>query len=245
MIIKKICNHAAGIFCLFLMNCGFVLAQNSGSLVYFIPGQGSDSRIFKNISLDEQFEVKHITYFTPEKGMEMADFARALSSQIDTTEKFILVGVSLGGMLATEMGEFLNPEKIILISSAKSRNEFPGRYRFQRSLPLYKIFPATVVKGGAKLMQPLVEPDRNVEKETFKAMLSDKDPLFLKRTVSMILEWERIHYRKDIIHIHGDNDHTLPHKNIEYNYLIKGGSHMMVLTRGEEISELLNRILLD
>jgi pimeloyl-ACP methyl ester carboxylesterase len=199
--------------------------------------------VFKNITLDEQFEVKHIKYFTPEKGVKMAGFARALSTQIDTTEKFVLVGVSLGGMLATEMAEFLNPEKTILISSAKSRFEFPGRYKFQRSVPLYKIIPPALVKGGAKFLQPIVEPDRNFDKETFKSMLSDKDPIFLKRTVTMILEWERIDYSKDIIHIHGNKDHTLPYENIDCDYLVENGSHMMVLTRAENISGLLNRIL--
>ena len=75
-------------------------------------------------------------------------------------------------------------------------------------------------------------------------MLNDKDPLFLKRTVAMIIQWERDEYRNDIVHIHGDNDHTLPSKNVEYNYLIQNGSHMMVYTRAEEISALVNKILL-
>lgn len=35
-------------------------------------------------------------------------------------------------------------------------------------------------------MQPIVEPDRNYDKKTFIAMLKDKDPDFLKRTVARI-----------------------------------------------------------
>ena len=47
---------------------------------------------------------------------------------------------------------------------------------------------------------------------------------------------------QEFIHIHGTNDHTLPFKHIKPNYIIKGGSHMMTLTRGEEMSALLNRL---
>ncbi|MEN8116125.1 MAG: alpha/beta hydrolase [Bacteroidota bacterium] len=218
-------------------------AQESKPVVYLIPGQGADYREFKNLEIDSRFDTAYVHYFTPEKGLAIKDYAKALSKQIDTSRTFYLVGVSLGGMLATEMGDFLHPEKIILISSAKSRKELPGRYTFQQTIPVYKLVPPGVIKLGAKIMQPIVEPDRKHEKETCITMLRDKDPLFLKRTVKMIMEWERVNYRDDIAHIHGDNDHTIPARNVKYNHLVKNGSHMMVLTRGDEISVLINKIL--
>lgn len=226
------------------LSFGNAFAQFTKPVVYLIPGQGADSRLFKNINIDSCFETKSIHYFTPEKGSNMTDYAKALSQQIDTSRTYYLVGVSLGGMLVTEMGDFLNPEKMIIISSAKHRNEFPGRYRFQKAIPIYKLFPAGIIKVGARLLQPIVEPARNNDKETFNHMLNDKDPAFLKRTISMIMEWNRISCRPDIIHIHGDRDHTIPIKNVSYNLLIKDGSHMMVLTRGEEMSDLLNQTLI-
>jgi len=216
---------------------------NQKPVIYLIPGQGSDYRLFKNLQIDGTFEVKNITYCVPDENMTLPEFARELSMQVDTLRPYILIGVSLGGMIATEMGEFMNPEKIILISSAKCRKELPGRYKFQRSIPIYKIVPGKTAKNGAKLLQPIVEPDRNNEKETCISMLNDKEPDFLKRTIKMILEWERKDYRNDIIHIHGDKDHTIPIRNVKYDYLIKGGSHMMVLTRSAEISKLINDIL--
>ena len=226
------------------LNWSNIKAQDSKPVVYLIPGQGSDYRLFKNIDIDSSFETKNIKYFTPDKDWNLRDFAKVLSRQIDTNRTFILVGVSLGGMLATEMGSFMNPEKIILISSAKCRKELPGRYNFQRSVPVYKVVPGSVAKKGALLLQPIVEPDRRYDKKTCVAMLTDKDPKFLKRTIAMIMEWDRIKYRDDIIHIHGDKDHTIPIRNISYDYIIEKGSHMMVLTRGDEISALINQILL-
>ncbi len=92
-------------------------------------------------------------------------------------------------------------------------------------------------------MQPIVEPVQKQYKEIFKSMLNDKDPEFLKRTIGMIINWERVCYSNEIIHIHGDKDNTIPIRNVKYDYLIENGSHMMVLTKGEEISKLINKIL--
>lgn len=211
--------------------------------VYLIPGQGADARLYKNLILDTTFQVKHISYFTPDKGWDMKDFARELAKQIDTTETYSIIGVSLGGMLATEMADFLQPEKVIVISSAKNRKEFPGRYRIQKTIPVYRMIPGFVIKMGARILQPIVEPDRNKDKETFISMLKSKDPKFMKRTTTMILSWKRMSNNKNIIHIHGDNDKTLPPRFVHFDYLIEGGSHMMVLTRGKLVSEILNNSL--
>jgi hypothetical protein len=74
-------------------------------------------------------------------------------------------------------------------------------------------------------------------------MLMAKDPQYLKWTVNMIINWEKKAYDSSIVHIHGDNDHTLPIRFVNYDYLIPDGSHMMVYIRGKEVSELINQIL--
>ncbi len=211
--------------------------------IYFLTGQGADERLFKNLNLPDSVDVRHVKYFTPAKGTDMQTYARQLSAQIDTAEAFVLVGVSLGGMLAVEMSQMLHPQKTIIISSAKNRNELPERYTFQRKFKLYGIVFPGLMKAGSRLLQPLVEPDRKREKETFRAMLKAKDPLFLKRTVAMLINWQRTESPPEIIHIHGDNDHTIPIKNVDFDLKIENGSHLMTLTRGAEIGEILQEII--
>jgi pimeloyl-ACP methyl ester carboxylesterase len=212
--------------------------------IYFFPGQGSDKRIFDSLRVDPFYELKYIEYGTPDKDATLAGFAKQLSSQIDTTGKFILVGVSLGGMICSELCEIVKPEKTIIISSAKNRNELPFRYRFQKAIPLYKLFPGKALLAGAKIAQPLVEPDRNKNKETFKSMLYAKDPVYVKRTIGLIINWDRKNNSGKIYHIHGNNDHTLPLKKIkEPDHVLDNGSHMMTLTRAGEISDLIDTIL--
>lgn len=220
------------------LNC-----QDLRTAVYLIPGQGSDFRIFNSLELNDSYEIRYIHHCIPDEGMTMSDYAKELSFQIDTSSPFILIGVSLGGMLSVEISEFLTPEKVIIISSAKSHNELPRRYRFQKNIPIYDLVSGEMSKKGALFLQPIVEPDRDNMKDTFVAMLNDKDPDFLKKTIAMIMEWDRVEYPDNIIHIHGNRDKTIPIRNVEYDYLVEKGSHMMVLTRGEEISTLILMIL--
>ncbi len=163
--------------------------------------------------------------------------------EIDLSTPYILVGVSLGGMICTELSDTLSPLRTILISSAKSTHELPGRYTFQKHFRLNRIIPKRMTKGGARLLQGIVEPDRKHDKETFKDMLKSKDPLYLKRTVDMIINWDRCTYSDKIVHIHGDKDHTIPIKNVRYDYLIEEGSHMMMITRAGEINQIIAHIL--
>lgn len=232
---------------LILLLCGFKLfslTAQSKTTVYCVHGQGSDIRLFDSLRLDTNYNLQFIQYSTPPKNATMESFARELVQQIDTTQPFVLAGVSLGGMLCVEMQEIVHPEKTILISSVSNRKELPFRYRFQHAIPLYAIFPGRMLLGGAKMLQPIVEPDRKHNKETFKKMLGAKNPLYMKRTVRLIIRWKRKTAPEGIIRIHGTNDHTLPYRKIKKaDYTVKGGSHMMTLTRAKEVSSALNEAL--
>ncbi len=213
--------------------------------IYLIPGQGADHRLYSKLKLSPQFVLEYIEFETPEKGASMTAYAKQLSQQIDQSKPFILIGVSIGGMLATEINDLLKPVKTIVISSAKHKNEIPSLYRAQRFLPIYKLIPGRVSKIGAQILQPIFEPARNKEKEIFKQMLKDKDSAFLKRTISMIINWERVTYGPNIISIHGNKDNTLPMKNVKVDYIIQEGSHLMILTKADELSNLLEKLLME
>ncbi|MEM9329005.1 MAG: alpha/beta hydrolase [Bacteroidota bacterium] len=211
--------------------------------VYLIPGQGGDARLFTHLEITGGHDVRHITYELPAPGLSMQEYAAILAGQIDTSEPFVIIGVSLGGMIATEMSQLVNAEKTIIISSAKSWNELPPRYRFQKRVPIYKMVSPRLSIFGAKLLQPIVEPDRQSQKEIFKAMLQDKDPRFIARTIPMIMQWDRTEAPDNIYHIHGSNDHTLPISHVAYDHLVEGGSHMMVLTDAARVSAAVNGVL--
>lgn len=212
--------------------------------IYLLPGLGADGRLFKNLRFDPaKFDVHVLEWEMPEKGQKMRDFAQKMAKKIDSDQKYSIIGTSLGGMVAVEMAEFLTPEQVILVASAKHRNELPPWYRFMKTLPVHRLVPGWVLWLGSFLAQPLFEPDRKKDAGTFKAMLKDKSPRFLYRATRLIAEWDRTAYPSLVYHIHGDNDHTLPVKYIEPDEVIKGGSHMMVLTNAQEVMTIIKRVM--
>lgn len=231
---------------LFLFNSNLVLAQKltpSRKKVYLIPGQGFDYRVFNNLNLTDNFDTVYIHYVVPDKKSELKEYARILAQQIDTTESFSLIGVSFGGMVCSEMCEFLNPEKVILISSAKERKEIPSGYKMFKYLPINLLIPGFLYKASGQILRPIFEPDEKLANGLFKDMLHNNDNQFMKQSTKMIINWNKKTYSNKIVHIHGTNDNTLPFRNIKANYTIDKGSHMMVFTRSEEINAIVNRIL--
>jgi len=221
----------------------FARSPSSDTIIYLLPGQGADCRLFKYIEFP--YDTVHLEFPVPEKKTTLREYAHGFIPRIDTSRPFILIGVSLGGMICSELTDTLEPDLTIVISSAKYRAELPGRYKFQKTIPLNKIIPKGMTKWGAKVLAPIVEPARKQDKETFRSMIEAKDPAYIKRTVDMVINWNKEGYNDRIIHIHGDRDHTLPHRKVRYDYLVENGTHMMVYIRGDEVSRLINEILQD
>lgn len=229
----------------FLIVANTAIAQKK-PIVYLFSGQGSDERIFQEMPWDTAtYEVAYLPYLIPERGERMQAYARRMAVQIDTTRTFAMVGVSLGGMIACEINQFTDPAACIIISSAKCRNELPHRYRLQRFLPLYKLVPKAVLKAGALVAQPIVEPDRSSHKSTFVAMLKAKDKRFVKRSIHMIMHWDKPcnDGNSNVIHIHGNNDHTLPISHISATEVVDQGSHMMTLTKAKTVFAIIEESL--
>lgn len=220
-----------------------VAKGQEGPVIYLFPGQGADCRQFMDLDFPPAYDTVQLSYPIPDKRESLPDFAARFLPEIDTGREVILLGVSLGGMICTEIAHLIDAEKVIIISSAKNRHELPGTYTFQQKLPINRLVPKRITKAGALLLQGIVEPDRKYNKPLFKDMLRQKDPRYLKRTVDMIINWEREVSAPGVVHIHGDGDNTIPIRNVKCDHVLKDGSHMMVLTRAPEISAILLEIL--
>ena len=95
--------------------------------VYVFSGLGADERVFHKIDFSG-YDVHFIKWITPQKNESIESYALRLTSQI-TKPLPVLIGLSFGGMMAVEVAKHIATEKIILISSAKSKNEIPFYFR--------------------------------------------------------------------------------------------------------------------
>lgn len=213
---------------------------------YFISGLGADKRIFSKLKLDEKINMIHINWISPNKNESLVSYAQRLSSVIDLSQPFALVGVSFGGMIAVEMAKLLKPATTIIISSTMLSTHLPVLYRFAGKLGLLKFIPAKFLKSSNKLTQNYYFGTRsNSEKTLLSKIIKDTDPYFLKWAIGSILSWENENRPERIYHIHGTNDKILYSEIARPDFIIKNGTHFMVYQNAEEISGIIDQIILD
>jgi pimeloyl-ACP methyl ester carboxylesterase len=210
--------------------------------IYCISGLGADFRIFSKIAIENS--VLHpITWQMPEKGEDIPHFAERLSGQIKH-DNASLLGVSFGGMLATEISKIRPVRNTIVVSSAKCRNELPMYMRAAGNLKLHKVAPYWLVTRS-KYLSRFIFDVRSLDEELYlkQMMLKDTDLTFLQRAVDMILRWQSHEYPDRIVHIHGDKDKLLFPGSVKANYLVKDGGHFMIWNMAGEISKIINKEL--
>lgn len=220
--------------------------MESGSLskttIYFIPGMAAGPEIFFNIRLPEnQFEVKILEWLIPLKDETLNEYAKRMAARV-TDRNPILIGVSFGGIVAQEMNEFLNLRKLIIISSVKKRQELPKRMKIGGALGLYKIIPTSLVLSREDLTKFSIGPKSKKRLRMYQKYLHVRDPYYLDWSIKQIVTWERKEVTPGLIHIQGNKDKVFPFKYIDDAIVIKGGTHVMIINRGREISRLLLKL---
>lgn len=112
--------------------------------LYIFSGLGADKRVFKYLDFSK-YNTTFIDWINPLKNESIENYAKRLTAQINS-EKPILIGLSFCGIMAVEVGKIIESEKIILIASAKSKNEIPFYYRFAGYLHLHKLISPKLIK---------------------------------------------------------------------------------------------------
>ncbi len=209
--------------------------------VYFVPGLAAGSEIFRNIKFPEKYETHILEWLIPEKDESLEAYAKRMA--LDVKEKdAILIGVSFGGVVAQEMNEFLKLKKLIIISSVKTRNELPRRMKLASLTKAYKLIPTSLVLSAEDLTKFSVGPKSKKRLAMYQEYLHVRNKQYLDWALEKMVNWDRKEKIKDIIHIHGEKDVVFPIKYIDGCKVIKGGTHIMILNKGREISETLIKI---
>jgi pimeloyl-ACP methyl ester carboxylesterase len=203
--------------------------------IYGISGLGADKRVFDFLTLENEFIP--IDWISPHKNEPIKDYSKRLSSVIDIENDFCLIGVSFGGLIATEISQILNPKTTILISSAHTKNELRPIFRWLGKTQLIRVIPTF-----------LFDPPRLIAKYIFGAkntkllsdILDDTDLSFAKWAVNELTNWRNTTQLKNVLKINGTKDKLIPPKGNTKMELIDKGEHFMIVDRANEISKIIN-----
>lgn len=205
--------------------------------IYLISGLGADRRAFKKLVFPPDFELIYLDWITPELGESLEAYAARLALKIDTSTPFYLIGLSFGGMLATEIAKKLSPVHTFLISSTPVFSGLPWYYKRAGNLRLQKMIPIALFKRINNIGLNFLGAKTHDERVLLKQLIIDSDPNFIKWALTCILKWRNKERPSNLTHIHGAADIILPFKYHKPDVTIKGGGHFMVYSDAKEVSD--------
>lgn len=213
--------------------------------VYFMPGLAANASIFERISLPEdQFDTYFMEWEIPLNNETLNEYALRISKKI-THKNPVLIGVSFGGILVQEMAQFLDSKKIIIISSVKSNLEFPTTFKLAKQTNAYKLIPTSLIAQIDNLAKFTFGDRVKQRLKMYQKFLSVRDKKYLDWSIEKIIMWDRKKVDPNVIHIHGDADEVFPIKNIKNCIVVKGGTHIMILSKYKWFNANLPKIIID
>lgn len=210
--------------------------------VYFIAGLGADGRVFHHIQLPQGFEPVYVDWIKPMENESLHDYSLRLAEKIDTSEKFALVGLSMGGMMAIEIAMRYQPVVTVLLSSVSCSAHLPFYFRAASKVRLHKVVPISLLKS-ASFIKRLFTAEEDEDKKLVRQLIRETDPAFIRWGLNAILHWHCDDFTGQYIHIHGSGDLILPVRYTKPTHVIPKAGHMMVLTKAMEINEILAKSL--
>ena len=207
--------------------------------IYLISGLGADREIFKNLTFSKAANIHYLDWITPKAKESLKAYALRMAEAIDRSVPFAIIGLSFGGMLATEMASVLHPQLTVLVSSVPTKRELPWHFHFVGRTGMNNLIPVFKPKTVPRFVASFFGVETRDDYILFKQLLRRTDPQFSKWAIDTILKWDRTEAPADLIRIHGGKDNVLPVGNGKVDYLIRGGGHFMIYNRADEISKIL------
>lgn len=211
--------------------------------VYFISGMSANCKVFDAIKLPEGFNKKYIEWLIPYEKETLDEYTHRMSSDIDVSEPFVLIGYSFGGIIVQEMNKYLTPQKTIIIASMKTDDTIPALFRWGRKIGFPEHLPTRFFKANDTVFDFIARFVYRASPEDMAKYVSYTDAVYTKWCLNQILHWDSSFVCPNLYHIHGTRDQMFPFKLIRDVYPVDGGDHLLVLKKSREMNSILAEIL--
>lgn len=183
-------------------------------MIHIYPAMGTTSAMYGS---QWKKEIHGVFHDWPQwKGeATIGELAERILVEHSIEDGDVLIGSSLGGMVAGEIARKRRLELVVLIGSAVS----PGEIR--KSLgnlhPLIDLLPLSFVRAcSGRLPSDLAK------------MFYESEPEFVRAMIKAIFKWEGVDPSTRLLRIHGTRDLVIPPPK-EVDLLVRGG-HFIAMT---------------
>ena len=204
--------------------------------IFAISGLGADKRVFKYLTLEHN--LIPVDWIKPKAKEPIIQYSKRLIEEykIGTKEEFGILGVSFGGLIATEISKLTKPKFTILISSVETRTELSGILKLVGKSKLIELIPERLL-SPPKAIAAFIFGTKN--KKLLNSILDDTDLHFTKWAIRELLNWKNQSQLQNLIKVSGTKDKLLPPKG-NHTILIEKGEHFMIVDRAKEVSDIIN-----
>jgi len=209
-----------------------------------MPGLAAGPEIFEKLELSKELYEFHYLRWKKPLALEesITNYAMRMTEEINHKDP-VLVGVSFGGIIVQEMSKFIDIKKIIIISSVKSKNELPKRFKVAGKSKIYKLFPTKIVTNFENYAKYFVGKNLERKAKLYKKYLSVRGKKYIKWSIENVINWNQENVMENITHIHGTKDEIFPIKNIKNAIEIENGNHSMIIIKAKQISKIIHESL--
>ena len=205
---------------------------------YLIPGMGADKRLFQHFNLTNG-KVHHLDWIPHGSSKNLAEYATLMAERI-TTEKNVVVGSSMGGMVTVEIAKLIQPKGAVLVSAPSGRHEFPQVLKNLNALRLHRALTPKQVLRISTLADLFMGFKTDEQRAMFYDMLRGNGEDFLHFAISAVLEWKNTTPPTvPFIQILGTHDRLFKQHKIPNAVMLEGSGHFTAFERGKEVSEII------
>lgn len=206
---------------------------------YLIPGMGANHRIYEKFKL-ENGNVHFLNWMDHRKSETLKDLAVIMAERINTKNN-IIIGSSMGGMMAVELSHIVKPVATILISAPTKRDQFPAILKLVNGLKIHRLTSVKSISKLYKLADTFMDFKSEEQRDMFYEMLNELPPEFIHFSVRAVLEWQnQIGPSGKHIQIIGSEDRLFKPTKMYRPIVLQGGGHFSAFDRGDQISEIIN-----
>jgi len=207
--------------------------------IYAISGLGADSRVFDYLALENK--LIPLDWIKPLPNEHIENYAKRFAEQykLDKKGDFVIIGLSFGGLIATEISKTYSPKLTILISSAETNKELNSIIKLAGKLKITNVLPKHFFDPPRSIANFLFGTNN---KELLNTILDDTDLEFAKWAVTELVNWKNTKQLDNVLKIGGNKDKLLPPKD-KRTVIVDGGEHFMIVDKAKEISDIINEKL--
>jgi len=207
--------------------------------IFAISGLGADKRVFEYLNLKN--DLISLDWITPKPNESLEDYSKRFAENygIDKEKDFIIMGVSFGGLIATEISKLYKPKMTVLISSAETRSEINRFGKLISRFGIIKLMPKKLFNPPRWVAYYLFGTEK---KELLNTILNDTNLEFAKWAVNELVNWKNITKLDNVLKINGAKDKLLPPKD-DKAIIIENGGHFMIVDKANEISRIINEYI--